>query len=57
MKWFEGSIPAAIQDSRTRKAIFVVYVTGMNKNYVKFISCRPFLHPSLWHEIARLYPK
>ena len=49
MKWFEGSIPAAIQDSRTRKAIFVVYVTGMNKNYVKFISCRPFLHPSLWH--------
>ncbi|KAI0226220.1 hypothetical protein LSAT2_023122 [Lamellibrachia satsuma] len=28
MKWFEGTIPAAIQEAKSKRAIFIVYISG-----------------------------
>ena len=28
MKWFEGSIPDAIQRAKINKSVFIVYITG-----------------------------
>ncbi|KAK2171254.1 hypothetical protein NP493_1086g00023 [Ridgeia piscesae] len=28
MKWFEGTIPAAIQEAKNKRAIFIVYISG-----------------------------
>jgi len=28
MKWFDGSIPAAIQLAKNNKSLFIVFVTG-----------------------------
>jgi len=33
MRWFEGSIPAAIASAKQRKSVFVVVITGKLPDY------------------------
>ncbi|XP_064643800.1 UBX domain-containing protein 4-like [Lineus longissimus] len=35
MKWYEGSIPSAIQEAKSRNAVFVVYITGLDDSSKK----------------------